>query len=73
MAYINSDGNGRGYLGMDGSHSLTHFINGVARDIQDPETKISAYERRRFREIENAKSEDDRKELHERADLHLAR
>ena len=71
VAYLNSDVNGRGYLGMDGSSSLTHFINGVARDIQDPETKISAYERRRFREIENAKSEDDRKELHEGADLHL--
>src|SRR5690349_24307151 len=31
VAYINSDGNGRGYLSMGGSHSLEKFINGVAR------------------------------------------
>jgi N-acetylated-alpha-linked acidic dipeptidase len=71
VAYLNSDVNGRGYLGMDGSSSLTHFINGVARDIQDPETHISAYERRRFREVSDAKTDDDRKELHDGADLHL--
>jgi hypothetical protein len=35
VAYINSDGNGRGYLNMNGSHSLEAFINAVARDIQD--------------------------------------
>ena len=38
VAYINSDGNGRGFLNMSGSHSLEGFINAVARDIQDPET-----------------------------------
>jgi len=35
--YVNSDGNGRGYLQMSGSHSLEKFINGVAKDIADPE------------------------------------
>src|SRR5207248_1974343 len=39
--YINSDSNGRGYLGMEGSHTLQTFINGVARDIQDPEKNFS--------------------------------
>src|SRR5581483_3405986 len=34
--YINTDGNGRGYLGMGGSHSLEHLMNEVARDIEDP-------------------------------------
>src|SRR5262249_55945458 len=38
--YINSDGNSRGYLAMSGSHSLEKFINGVARDINDPEKNI---------------------------------
>ncbi len=46
VAYINSDGNGRGYLGMGGSHTLERFINGVARDIQDPEKKITGLEAR---------------------------
>src|SRR5262249_20783946 len=34
--YINSDGNGRGFLEMAGSHSLERFMNGVAPDIRDP-------------------------------------
>ncbi|HEX6966875.1 MAG TPA: M28 family metallopeptidase [Gemmatimonadaceae bacterium] len=45
VAYINSDGNGRGYLGMSGSHTLQHFINDVARDITDPETQLSVWKR----------------------------
>ncbi len=36
VAYINSDGNIRGYLDMNGSHTLEHFVNGVARDIRRP-------------------------------------
>ncbi|HUB78955.1 MAG TPA: M28 family metallopeptidase [Bryobacteraceae bacterium] len=49
--YINSDGNGRGYLGVEGSHTLEKFLNGVARDIQDPETKLSVWKRLQMREI----------------------
>ena len=52
--YINSDGNGRGYLGMGGSHTLEKFINGVARDIQDPEKKISVWKREQLARIGNA-------------------
>ncbi len=36
VVYINSDSTGKGWLSMGGSHSLGSFINGVARDIQDP-------------------------------------
>ena len=43
--YINTDGNGRGYLGMGGSHTLERFMNGVARDIEDPETGLTAWKR----------------------------
>lgn len=45
VVYINSDGNGRGYLGVEGSHSLEKFINGVAMDVQDPESGVSAWKR----------------------------
>src|ERR1017187_3600094 len=34
--YINTDGNDRGLFSRGGSHSLEQFINGVARDIEDP-------------------------------------
>src|SRR5258708_39239726 len=43
--YINTDGNGRGFLALEGSHSLEHFMTEVARSIKDPESKLSAFER----------------------------
>ena len=36
VAYVNTDGNGRGYLGMSGSHTLEHLVNDVARDVAGP-------------------------------------
>jgi N-acetylated-alpha-linked acidic dipeptidase len=69
--YINSDGNDRGLLNMGGSHSLEHFINGVARDVEDPETKMTVWQRLHLSEIAEAKSADDRKELRERPDLRI--
>jgi N-acetylated-alpha-linked acidic dipeptidase len=43
--YINSDGNGRGILQVEGSHTLEKFINSVAKDIDDPEAKITVWKR----------------------------
>jgi N-acetylated-alpha-linked acidic dipeptidase len=45
VAYFNSDGNGRGLFRAGGSHSLENFINSVAKDIDDPETKMSVWKR----------------------------
>jgi N-acetylated-alpha-linked acidic dipeptidase len=45
VAYLNSDTNDRGYLGIEGSHSLEHFINGVAKDTPDPEAHVSSWRR----------------------------
>jgi N-acetylated-alpha-linked acidic dipeptidase len=36
VVYLNSDGTGKGYLGVSGSHSLEAFANDVMRDISDP-------------------------------------
>jgi N-acetylated-alpha-linked acidic dipeptidase len=64
VAYINSDGNGRGFLGVEGSHALEPFINEVARDVIDPETGISVLERRKEVEIlASEKNRAKRKEL----------
>ncbi len=43
--YINTDGNERGYLGVEGSHSLQSLMNGVAKDVEDPEAKVSVFKR----------------------------
>ena len=69
VVYFNSDTNDRGFLGMNGSASLTHFLNGVARDIQDPEAQVSVWERDRFLDISQAKSEEERQKIRNRADL----
>jgi N-acetylated-alpha-linked acidic dipeptidase len=72
VAYLNSDGNGRGYLNVSGSHTLEHFMNGVARDIQDPETKLSALQRLHFRQIERARNAENRQEIRQRADARIS-
>jgi N-acetylated-alpha-linked acidic dipeptidase len=69
--YINSDGNGRGYLGMSGSHSLEKFINGVARDINDPEKNITAWKRDQLNRISRATTPEARQELRQRPDLRI--
>jgi N-acetylated-alpha-linked acidic dipeptidase len=69
--YINSDGNDRGILNVNGSHSLEQFANGVARDIEDPESKMTVWQRAQLHAIADAKSADDRKEIRQRADLRI--
>ncbi|MEP6944466.1 MAG: M28 family metallopeptidase [Acidobacteriota bacterium] len=68
--YINTDSNGRGFLGMGGSHTLEKFVNEVARDIPDPQTKMSVWERDRAEQLVNG-SPDARKEAVERPDLRI--
>jgi N-acetylated-alpha-linked acidic dipeptidase len=71
VAYINSDGNGRGYLFASGSHSLEKLINDVARDVQDPETKLSAWKRLQLRQISQPRSPEQRQEARTRTDLRI--
>jgi N-acetylated-alpha-linked acidic dipeptidase len=71
--YINSDGNGRGYLQVEGSHTLEKFINGVARDIDDPETKVTVWKRlQASRVARDADGASDRSDARNRADLRIA-
>jgi N-acetylated-alpha-linked acidic dipeptidase len=76
--YINTDGNGRGFLNMSGSHTLEKFINGVARDVKDPETGLSVWKRLQARRIEHASAsattsqQQERQEARQRPDLRIA-
>jgi N-acetylated-alpha-linked acidic dipeptidase len=70
VAYVNSDGNGRGFLEAEGSHTLERFINDVARDIEDPETHLSVWKRKQARAIDQAKAEDKEK-VRSRADWRI--
>ncbi|HEX9345799.1 MAG TPA: transferrin receptor-like dimerization domain-containing protein [Candidatus Acidoferrum sp.] len=71
VAYINSDGNGRGYLGVEGSQTLEKFSNDIAHEIFDPETKLTAWKRQQLREISKAKTPEQREEIRKRSDLRI--
>jgi N-acetylated-alpha-linked acidic dipeptidase len=71
VAYINSDSNGRGYFSAGGTHDLEHFINDVAREIQDPEKHISVQERARLRRIARAANAEERNEIRQSRDLKI--
>jgi N-acetylated-alpha-linked acidic dipeptidase len=66
--YINSDANGRGYLGASGSHTLEKFVNEVARDIEDPEKKMPVWKRL---QLSRVASSADKLEARQRADLRI--
>ena len=54
VAYINSDGNGRGFLYASGSHTLEPFFNQVMEDVKDPQTGVSVKERRYAKQLVDA-------------------
>jgi N-acetylated-alpha-linked acidic dipeptidase len=69
--YVNSDTNGRGFLRVDGSHSLEKFVNGVARHIIDPEKNITISNRLKARLLTSGNA-DVIKEVRTRPDLRIA-
>ena len=71
VAYLNTDGNGRGFLNASGSHSLERFVNGVAHDIDDPETGVSIWKRHQASVVVKGTA-DERKDARERTDLRLS-
>jgi N-acetylated-alpha-linked acidic dipeptidase len=71
VAYINSDSNGRGTLGAEGSHTLEKLVNDVAHDVQDPETKLTVWKRWQLDSIKSASSDEERQELRQRKDIRI--
>ena len=49
LLYINTDSNGRGYLGSEGSQELQHFVAAAANDVLDPQTGVPVAARARAR------------------------
>jgi N-acetylated-alpha-linked acidic dipeptidase len=71
VAYINTDGNGRGFLNAGGSHSLEAVVTGSASEVEDPEKKISVLARARLKAIASAEKPEDRRETRDHAGLRL--
>jgi N-acetylated-alpha-linked acidic dipeptidase len=53
VAYINTDGNSRGFIGVGGSHTLEPFFNEIADAVMDPQTGVSIKERRYANQMVN--------------------
>ncbi|HWC78160.1 MAG TPA: transferrin receptor-like dimerization domain-containing protein [Blastocatellia bacterium] len=71
VAYLNSDSTGKGWLGVGGSHTLERLVSDVARDIEDPTKKKSTFDALKQRVVEQARTDEDKKELRERRDLRI--
>ena len=63
VAYINSDGNGRGFLGAEGSHAFTGLITDISKSIQDPQTGVTIFERQRASRATEAATTSAKKEI----------
>ena len=57
VAYINTDGSGRGFLNIGGSHTLERMVNEVARDVEDPQTGVSVLQRTQARRAVSGNAE----------------
>jgi N-acetylated-alpha-linked acidic dipeptidase len=71
VAYINSDSNGRGFFHPGGTQDLESFISSVARDVTDPETHSSVFQRAHLLGISRAKNADERATRRKRSDLQV--
>src|SRR5580698_8868472 len=71
VSYLNTDGNGRGFLFAGGTQDLEGVISAVARDINDPEKSISVWERAHLRAILKAKDAEERSQIRKRTDLEV--
>lgn len=51
VAYINTDNNGAGFFNAGGSHALTQLVTEIAKDVKDPLTQTTIFDRKRANEI----------------------
>ena len=51
VAYINTDGTGKGWLSAGGSHGLQQFLGEVTKDVMDPRTGKPIFEEARRRAV----------------------
>jgi N-acetylated-alpha-linked acidic dipeptidase len=70
VAYINTDGSSRGFLGVAGSHALETLAGQVAREVIDPQTRVSVSERLRASWLTRG-PEEQKKLARERQTLYL--
>ncbi|MGK9126407.1 M28 family peptidase [Olivibacter sp. SA151] len=63
VTYINTDGNGRGFLSAGGSHALKDLVTDIAGDVQDPLTGKSILDRKLANTVISATSPQQKQKL----------
>ena len=71
VVYINSDGNGRGFLYAEGSHALEPLMDEIAKQVVDPQTNVSVFERKKAHDVIEAKTTEAKKKVINEKDLKL--
>jgi N-acetylated-alpha-linked acidic dipeptidase len=66
VVYINSDDISRGFYHAGGSHALEGFMGEISESVIDPETKVTAKQRKNAYEIVNAASVKAKKDIMDR-------
>ncbi|HET9057825.1 MAG TPA: M28 family metallopeptidase [Chitinophagaceae bacterium] len=71
VIYINTDGYTRGFVEAEGSHALEPFFTEITKDVMDPQTGVTVFQRRKSREAVSASSLKTKKELIDKKDFEL--
>ncbi len=66
VVYINSDDISRGFYHAGGSHALENFMDEISGSVIDPETNVTAKERKRAYDLVNASSVKAKKDIMDR-------
>ncbi|MEN9686294.1 MAG: hypothetical protein RLZZ28_2080 [Bacteroidota bacterium] len=62
VVYINSDASGRGFLNVEGSHALENMVTEISKEVKDPQTGVTVFERAKAHNVLQAISAKDKKE-----------
>ena len=71
VAYLNTDGNSRGFINIGGSHILERFFNQIMEDVDAPRLGISIKDRKRAYLKLNANKQREKSDATERKDLRI--
>jgi N-acetylated-alpha-linked acidic dipeptidase len=66
VVYINTDDSGRGFFDAAGSQALETFVDEISQNVNDPQTNVSVFNRRRAADLVGESTAKARKELMER-------
>jgi len=71
VVYINTDANGRGFLFAQGSPTLETLVDEISKQVVDPQTGVSVFDRRRAHDAINARTSKQKEEILNRKKMEM--